>query len=88
MLDQDKIESILSDFIKDLFLVGLDAGVLNNDTSFLEKGIVDSTGIMELVGFVEQRFGIKVKDEELTPDNLDSIKKLAKFIRQKLSQPA
>ena len=43
-----------------------------NDDSFLEKGIIDSTGVLELVMFLEERFGIKVKDEELVPDNLDS----------------
>jgi acyl carrier protein len=66
------------------FLFGQGAETLSNDTSFLESGIVDSTGVLEIVMFLEQRFGIKVKDEELIPDNLDSIDKVAAFVGRKL----
>lgn len=55
----------------------------SDDTSFLEEGIVDSMGIMELVVFVEEQFGITVEDEELVPDNFDSVGKLAAYIREK-----
>ena len=54
-----------------------------DDTSFLEEGIVDSMGIMELVMFVDESFGISVEDEELVPDNFDSVSKLAAYIRRK-----
>ena len=54
-----------------------------DDTSFLEEGIVDSMGIMELVMFVDESFGITVEDEELVPDNFDSVSKLAAYIRRK-----
>ena len=56
-----------------------------DDTSFLEEGIVDSMGIMELVMFVDESFGITVEDEELVPDNFDSVSKLAAYIRRKSS---
>jgi len=53
------------------------------DASFLEEGIVDSVGVMELVAFVEEKFGLKVDDADVTPDNFDSVMKLAAFIRKK-----
>ncbi len=57
----------------------------DDDASFLEEGIVDSLGIMELVLFIEEKFGVKVKDEEITPDNFDSVNKLANFIQCQIS---
>ena len=54
-----------------------------DDVSFLEEGIVDSMGIMELVMFVGETFGITVEDEELVPDNFDSVSKVAAYIRRK-----
>ena len=59
-----------------------------DDTSFLEEGIVDSMGIMELVMFVDENFGITVEDEELVPDNFDSVSRLAAYIRGKSSAAA
>ena len=56
-------------------------GQLKNDASFLEEGIVDSTGVLELVLFVEETFGITVNDEEIVPDNFDSVEKLARYVR-------
>ncbi|MCK6628038.1 MAG: acyl carrier protein [Anaerolineae bacterium] len=57
----------------------------DDDASFLEEGIVDSLGVMELVLFIEEKFGVKVKDEDLTPDNFDSINKLGNFIQHRLA---
>jgi acyl carrier protein len=54
-----------------------------DDASFLEEGIIDSMGIMELVMFVDETFGINVEDEELVPDNFDSVSRLAAYIRRK-----
>jgi acyl carrier protein len=72
-------------FIVERFLFGQGADSLSNDASFLETGIVDSTGVLEIVMFIEQRFGIKVNDDELVPDNLDSIEKVGAFVRRKLN---
>lgn len=52
--------------------------------SFLESGIIDSTGVLELVGFLERRFGIEVADDELIPANLDSIDRVVGFVELKL----
>lgn len=56
---------------------------LKEETSFLENGIIDSTGILELVAFMEETYGITVDDEELIPENLDSIASLVQYIRKK-----
>lgn len=70
-------------FIVENFLFGRDDGKLKPDTSFLDTGIIDSTGVMELVMFVEKRCGVKVEDNELDPANLDSVNRLARFIERK-----
>jgi len=59
-----------------------------DDASFLEEGIVDSMGIIELVTFVESQFGISVADRDLTPENFDSVNKLDAYIRTQLKPPA
>jgi len=64
------------------FLFGEDDG-LGPDESFLERGIIDSTGVLELVGFLERRFGVRVEDHELVPANLDSIRGLVNFVERK-----
>ncbi len=69
-------------FVIDNYLFG-EEGKLKNDDSFMETGIIDSTGILELVRFLESTYGIKVADEELIPDNLDSINKIITFIQSK-----
>jgi acyl carrier protein len=56
---------------------------LDDNTSFLETGIVDSTGVIELVLFVEENFGIQVDNEEIIPDNFDSVNNLATYVMRK-----
>ena len=72
-------------FIIDNYLFGDDAG-LEESTSFLDEGIVDSTGILELIEFISEEFGITVEDEELVPENLDSINNVSAFIGRKQGQ--
>jgi len=69
-------------FIIENFLFGDDGG-LEDHTSFLEEGIVDSTGIMELMLFLEKAFGIKVEDEEAVPENLDSLEFIEAYLDRK-----
>ena len=73
----------LREYILDNFLFTEDENALENDDSFMEKGIIDSTGILEVVTFIEEDFGFKVNDEELIPENLDSVNNLAAFIQRK-----
>ena len=79
----DEIKEKIKTFIVNNFLLGVNSGNLNDSDSFLEKGIVDSTGILEVVSFIEESFSIKVEDEELLPDNLDSINHLVNFVQKK-----
>jgi acyl carrier protein len=70
-------------FLVDSFLLGDDDGFAS-DESLLEAGIIDSTGVMEVVAFLEESFGIAVADDELVADNLDSVDRLTRFIQLKL----
>ncbi len=78
-----KTEKIRS-FIIDNYLFGDDRG-LKDDSSFLGEGILDSTGIMHLVAFLGEEFSIVIDDDELFPENLDSINKITAFIERKNS---
>ena len=69
-------------FIVENFLFGDDEG-FSDDDSFLEEGIIDSTGVLELVTFIEQTYSIAVDDEELVPENLDSLACVEKYIKMK-----
>jgi acyl carrier protein len=73
-------------FISQNFLLRNGPDSLKDDDSLLEKGIIDSTGVLELVSFVEETFDIRVEDEELIPDNLDSINKLVLYVGRKLNR--
>lgn len=57
---------------------------LGDDVSFLEEGIIDSLGVLELVAFIEKQFGVGVADDELVPDNFDSVNSLTSFVCRKL----
>lgn len=72
------------EFIVENFLFG-DGEQLTNETSFLDSGIIDSTGILELITFLEETYNINIEDDELIPENLDSLNSVAKFIKQKIS---
>ena len=69
-------------FIVENFLFGRD-DALTDEQSFLDSGIVDSTGVLELVAFLEKTYGIEFEDEELVPENLDSINNISEFLRTK-----
>lgn len=80
-----QIENEVRKFIMDNFIVDGE-NHLSDEDSLLEKGIIDSTGVLELVAFIEETYPFKIKDEELVPENLDSIKNISQFIRSKLQE--
>jgi acyl carrier protein len=84
----ETVESQVRAYVVDHFLFGQGGDKLGREDSFLEKGLIDSTGVLEVVMFLEERFGIKVQDEELVPDNLDSLARIARFVERKLQQGA
>lgn len=68
------------DFIVENFLFGDTSQDLGDDVSLIEADLVDSTGILELVGFVEKTYGVTVKDADIVPANFDSIGRIAAFV--------
>ncbi len=73
-------------FITTNFYVA-DPAKLADDASFLDQGIIDSTGVLEVVGFLEEGFGIVVGDDEMLPENLDSVRNLTAFVERKRLKP-
>ena len=73
-------------FIAENFLFRDEADAIANEGSLLEAGIIDSTGVLELVCFLETTFGIQVADEDMLPENLDSIRAITHYVSRKLSQ--
>ncbi|MBN70855.1 acyl carrier protein [Gimesia chilikensis] len=82
------IQSEVRNFVAENFLFGEDPESLQNDDSFLETGIIDSTGVLELVAFIEDQYHVEVDDDELVPENLDSINRLIDFIDSKIKELA
>ena len=70
-------------FIVSNFLFGQEGSGLVDDQSFLESGVIDSTGLLELVSFIEEHYGISVGDRELVPENLDSLRNISQFVARK-----
>ncbi len=77
------IKRDIREFIVENFLYGQDDQGLRDHVSLLANGLIDSTGVLELVSFVEERYGIFVTDSELVPDNFDSINNLTLFVEKK-----
>ncbi len=77
------IGNTVRDFVVDAFYAQADLG---DDASLLDTGTMDSTGVLELIGFLEKRWSIAVGDREIHPDNLDSIGKITAFVERKLAE--
>lgn len=77
------VESQIKEYIAKNLLFSSDGFKYPDDASFLEEGIVDSQGVMELVLFVEENFKIQVKDSDIIPDNFDSVERLSEYVRRK-----
>ena len=78
-----ELKAKIREYIVENFLFGDDAPLTSDSISLLDEGIIDSVGVMELVAFLEGDFGLTVEDEELIPENLDSVENLASFISKK-----
>jgi len=76
----DTVRNEIREFIIENFLFGHSNNALGDDESFLETGIIDSTGVLQLVGYLEEHFGIPVGDADVTPANLDSVNRVVKFV--------
>jgi acyl carrier protein len=77
------VQPEIRSFLSEAFFLGDDPSELPSSSSLIESGIIDSTGVLELVGFLEERYGIAINDEELVPENLDSIDNIVGFVGRK-----
>lgn len=75
----------IREFVINDFLFG-DAAALEDDKSFLDSGILDSTGMLELIMFLEGTYNIKIQPEEMLPENLDSVNRVAAFVERKMAE--
>lgn len=80
----ENIAREVKEFVVTNFLFGQDNGKLTNEASFLETGVIDSTGVLELVAFVEEKYQVSISDKELLPENLDSVHNVSRFVARKL----
>ncbi len=85
---RDEIRRKLVKYISDTFVSSAEMTTLGGDASLLEEGVMDSTSVIDLVMFIEETFGIEVKDEELVPENLDSVNKIVAFVERKTRRRA
>jgi acyl carrier protein len=84
--DPTAFRKSLRDFLTQSVLPLARVDAFGDDESFLERGILDSTGVLELVGYIEKQFSIRVEADEITPENLDSLDKLVVFITRKAAK--
>ena len=71
------------EFILSNYLFTQDASALKDDDSLMKRGIVDSTGMLEVIQYLDEEFGVKVADAEMVPENLDSVKNIVAFVDRK-----
>lgn len=83
MANETEIKQQIREFVIENFLMGDAASMLKDGESFLETGTIDSTGVLEVVTFLESNFDIKVEDRDLIPENLDSVNNLAKYVMRR-----
>ena len=81
----NSIRSVIRNFIEENFLFQIGEKQLSDEQSLLEAGVVDSTGVLELVGFLEERFDLQVADKDIVPQNLDNIKAITNFVERKIA---
>jgi acyl carrier protein len=77
------IQGTIKEFIQENFIMGRSDVVLDPDVSLIESGVMDSTGVLELVEFLESTYGIRIEDEELIPENLETIQNIVNFLQTK-----
>lgn len=85
-MDMKEIERSVREFVTENFILANGEIELQNDDSFLEKGLIDSMGVLELVDFIESRYSFAISDDDLLPENLDSINRITAFVARNLSE--
>lgn len=80
------IEKDVREFIADNFILDEDAEEIDRDESLTQNGVLDSMGVLELIMFIEERFDVKVPDEDTLPENLDSVGRISEYVRGRLEE--
>lgn len=83
MVGMDDVRADVRRFIEDNFVMGTREAPLGDSDSFLDHHVLDSTGFLELVRFLEEHFAITIEDDEMVPENLDSVESIAQFLTRK-----
>ena len=78
-----QVKQQVRDYILQNYLFSTDANALQDEVSLMKSGVIDSTGVLELIMFLQERFAIEVADEEMVPDNLDSVSNIVSFVARK-----
>jgi acyl carrier protein len=84
-ISKEQIKTNVKSYIAKTFYFNDSSFSIDDNTSFLETGIIDSTGILELINFIQDEFSVKVNDDEMLPENLDSLENIAAYLGKKLS---
>lgn len=84
-VDETVVRDQIRAYIAENFLLNVDPATLQNDTSLVEHGIVDSTGFLEVVLFIEEAYGITIEQDDLQPENLDSVNNLTRYVTRRLA---
>jgi acyl carrier protein len=84
------VEQQVRQFIEDNFMFREDRQSLSDSESLIEAGLIDSTGILELVAFLEETFHLRMADADIVPENLDSVRSITTYVKSKVTeaQPA
>ena len=85
-IEASAVEAKVRGYILENLLFTSDAAQLPNDASLLDRGIIDSTGVLEIVLFLESEFGVKVQDSQMLPENFDSVNNIVNFVQRLKSQ--
>ena len=85
-MDLTEVKQQVREFVLSNFYVA-DAASITDAMSLLDQGIVDSTGVLEVIGFIETTLGVTVEDHEMLPENLESIERIARFVQRKHEAP-
>jgi acyl carrier protein len=78
-----RVNDEIRDYILKNYLFSTDAAALDDNVSLMQTGVIDSTGVLELIMFLREKFGIEVADEDMVPENLDSVRNIVAFVARK-----
>ena len=82
-MDSKETQDQVRNFVIENLLLGEEEENFTNGQSFLDSGLIDSTGILEIIGFLEDEYDITIKDDEMIPENLDSVERIVAFLEKR-----